>query len=516
MRGSLAPILVRAVSPELGFFLVLWLALMILPRHHFFGDPGSLWHIVAGQRMLSTGQLIRSDPFSFTHRGAPWVPQSWLAECGLALLHRIGGLDSIMAATMIGLAALYTWVLHRLLRAGLHPLLAALVVAMAIVGGAYHLHPRPHLLTLALLGCTFAALYDVEADRSPFQRLALLVPLFVFWANVHGGMVVGVFTVGLAALGWSLAWWIGAPTPVGRPGQIGALVGLVIASVLAALVNPYGLGLPRQWFSLMASPVLPRLIQEHFPMLQAGAAALAIVPIALVYLAALFGIRPRQLRVTWLIPLVWLALTWWRMRNGPLFAMVTAIALGDMLPAAGWVHWLSRRGSEVFRVQGPSPGGRNRGAGLSMFLLPGVLLLSSLAIQAAGIPVPVLGRGWAGLGARSNPIELLPDLRAYEHARTAGTPIFNEMFFGGFLIYCTPGLKVFIDDRCELYGDRWLVEYQDALTRDPARLDRWARQYGFDAALTETGSGFDRYLDRAPGWTTVTRTPKATFHRRID
>ena len=38
----------------------------------------------------------------------------------------------------------------------------------------------------------------------------------------------------------------------------------------------------------------------------------------------------------------------------------------------------------------------------------------------------------------------------------------------------------------------------------------------FDAALTETGSGFDRYLASAEGWAAVRRTPKASFYRRLD
>jgi hypothetical protein len=42
--------------------------------------------------------------------------------------------------------------------------------------------------------------------------------------------------------------------------------------------------------------------------------------------------------------------------------------------------------------------------------------------------------------------------RTYEGEHPDGTPIFNEVLFGGFLIYLTLGLRVFIDDRCELYG----------------------------------------------------------------
>jgi hypothetical protein len=126
----------------------------------------------------------------------------------------------------------------------------------------------------------------------------------------------------------------------------------------------------------------------------------------------------------------------------------------------------------------------------------------------------VLGRGWATLDRRYWPVDLLPELRAYERAHFQGTPIFNEMLFGGFLIYHTPGLRVFIDDRCELYGDEGLLAYAEALERDPARVDRWANEYGFDLALAATGSGFDRYLRQARGWTLVRETEAACLYRR--
>jgi hypothetical protein len=507
--------LVRLGRFELIFFLVLWLAFLILPRNHFFGDPGALWHIVAGERMLSSGALIRTDPFSFTQGGSPWVPQSWLAECVLALLHRIGGLDSIMAVTMIGLAWLYTWVAHRLRRAGLHPLLVVFIMAMAVTGGAYHLHPRPHLLTLAFLAWTFAALCDFEAGRIPLGRLFWLIPLFIVWTNVHGGMVTGVLTVALATVGWSLAWLGGMETPITRPQQILSLACLAILCALAALVNPYGVELPRVWFALIGSPVLPRIIQEHYSMLQAGTIALNVLPIAVFYLAALAGVPRAKLRVTWPIALAWLLLTWLRMRNGPLFAAMAALALGDLLPEACWVRWLTARGSAVFRIRPADSVPTEVAHGALWVGLPVVLVLIALGLQAAELRVPLIGRGWASLHADSNLVELLPELRAYEHSHSAGTPIFNEMEFAGFLIYSTPGLRVFIDDRCELYGDEFLLEYHRALVQDPARLELWARQYGFDAAVTGHGSGFDRFLATARTWAAVRRTPKASFFRRF-
>src|SRR5947209_2395091 len=108
---------------ETPFFLVIWLFLMLAGRGNAFRDPGSLWHIVVGERILQQRQLMYTDPFSFTCAGQPWIAQQWLGEVALALLHRLGGLDAILVFTSTLLAGLYTWVAHRMLRAGLHPLL---------------------------------------------------------------------------------------------------------------------------------------------------------------------------------------------------------------------------------------------------------------------------------------------------------------------------------------------------------------------------------------------------------
>ena len=72
-------------------FVALWLLLLLAGRSAMLHDPGSFWHVVAGQRMLATGQVLREDPFSFTFAGRPWVADQWLAECGMAAVHRLAG-----------------------------------------------------------------------------------------------------------------------------------------------------------------------------------------------------------------------------------------------------------------------------------------------------------------------------------------------------------------------------------------------------------------------------------------
>jgi hypothetical protein len=498
---------------ETGIFLGLWLGLMVFGRSQMFRDPGTLWHVVVGQRILSSACFVTTDPFSFTHAGRPWIAQKWLAECAMALVHQVSQLDGLLVATATLLAGLYTWAAHRLIRTGIHWVLALFFVALALGASAFNLNPRPHLATLVLLGWTFAFLCDFEAGRSPLARLFWLVPLFLVWANAHDGVLGGFATLGLTVAGWGLARMKGAAGPIAGSQQLLSLTVLVVLCGLAIAVNPYGLEAPRAGLALMGSPVLPRLIDEHGPLLARSTGPM-ILPMAVVFVVTLLGVRPLRPRVTWLVPLFWLGLAFTRIRHGPLFAITGLVALADLFPATCWAAWLVRAGSDLYRPLVDDPRPAPAGLDFSPALIPVGVVLTAVALQLGGVRAPVLGRGWATLDGRYWPVDLLPELRAYEQEHPDGTPVFNELLFGGFLIYHTPGLRVFIDDRCEIYGDEGLMAYSDALEHDPAQLDRWAREFGFELALTSTGSAFDRYLRQERGWTLVRETEAGSLYLR--
>ena len=85
--------------PSSLLFLAALLILLIAGRSAMLRDPGSFWHVVAGEKMLVAGQVIREDPFSFTRAGWPWVADQWLAECGMAAVHRVAGWDGLLLLT---------------------------------------------------------------------------------------------------------------------------------------------------------------------------------------------------------------------------------------------------------------------------------------------------------------------------------------------------------------------------------------------------------------------------------
>lgn len=524
----------RYFRTETVAFVTLWLLLLAAGRSRLLRDPGTFWHTVVGQDILATGELPRADRFSFTFEGQPWIASNWLGESLMAAVHAALGWDGLLLATVTLLAALYAWLAGRLARGGLAGFPTALLVGLAVAAAAHHFHVRTHLATLVAMPLTLALLCDVESGRAPLRRLGWLVPLFVAWTNLHGGVLAALAMVWVAAAGWCawrLAGWESAI--VGR--REGLLVcGVLACCGLALPINPYGLEMPRTWLRIVALD-LPDLIEEHAPLDLASPEGRMTLVVAALYLAALATLRRRP-RVAWLLPLLWLYLAAGRVRHAPLFALTATVALADLLPHTRFAGWLARRG--WLRTAAGDVGAlglagqREHHRDWRPALVPALLVLTAVVLQAAGASFPLVGRGWARLDSQRWPVELLPELqRLYAmetrelragafHASYEGMPanrparLFNSLGLGGFAIYHAPQWQVFIDDRCELFGGEFLREYARAERAAPQLIDRWADEYGFRVALVKAGSAFDRYLASSPDWSCAGRAPAATLYRR--
>lgn len=552
----------RYLSYPVLLFLILWIGLMIVGRASLFADPGVFWHTVLGGDVLNGLHLTTHDTFSYTNAGQPWLSLQWLADGGMAAAHAWGGWDTLLLTTATLLAAFYAWIGARLVRCGLHPILATAAVMVTIAASSHHFHARPHLGSILFLGLTFGLLCDVEAGRVRPVRLIWLVPLFVVWTNVHGGVLAGLASLGLVVAGWTtwhiaravcrrLNWQVddaAFPTPLTTPGQM-LMAWLVVASCAAALLlNPYGPAMIEAWLAILRMP-LTGLIVEHRALNIATPVGFVTAALGLAYLVLLVDtLRHRgwqHVRVTWLLPVVWMLLAWSRVRHGPLFAAVGAIAFAELLPYSRLAAWLTRfelftapsreasPAHDAAATQPPEPAQRtpvfNSAACWRAGVIPVCLIALALALQHLRVPVPVLGANWARIDDARWPMALLPELKDLEAeaiarrdvALAAGLPVtaaplrlFNALDYGGFLIYYTPGLKTFIDDRCELYGTEFLSRYVEAEQGQGQWINAWDRQYGFEAALVHAGSPLDRYLAQAPGWQLVRRAGSGALYRR--
>lgn len=487
-------------------FLAYWLLLLGGGRSSFLRDPGTFWHTTTGDLILHDGFLAH-DPYTFTFANSFWVPHQWLGEVGMALVHRAAGLDGLLATTTAVLAALFAWLTTRLLRTGLHPIAVVAVGGLALAASASHFHIRPHIATIVFLALLVAALQHVETNCLSLRWLWWLVPMFALWTNTHGGMLGGLMTLGLAGMGWVLWRLLRRPSPVGNWKDLAVLVGLGLGCGATAFANPYGFDLPRMWLDIMAMPQLPDIIQEHSRTDFSEPSTWPVIALAGIYLFALAGTKPRDWRVTWFLPLVWLIQAYARVRHAPLFAVTACVVLADLWPMTRWATWLAARRPDFY-----NPAGLPVRWSLVTTLTAALCLCVVVLLQTMGV-----GRGWAKLDPHHWPTELTAKLKEYEPRYATKNRMFNDYIDGGFVIYHAPGYKVFVDDRCEVFGGDWLVRFVEASYGDPTPvMASWEAQYGpFDFALTRTGTPFDKYFRARPEtWHAEETTPTATFYRR--
>jgi hypothetical protein len=395
----------------------------------------------------------------------------------------------------------------------MHPILAGVLTGGCVFAGAFHYFARPHMNTIVFLGWTMACLVDFDRGRVTAARLAGLIPLYIVWTNLHGGVLGGVLMLGLAVAGWGLLFLLGKDSPIKswRTGWL--LLGVLASCALTPFDSPFGMEMIHTWKRIVGSDVLKQVVSEHKPLDLTRAPDQVIFGLGLAYLALLAGTLPKRPRVTWLIPLVWFALSFKGIRQGPLFAITAAVTIADFWPHTVWHRLLKRYGDTVIQ----DPPDEEAGLGWQPYAIPALAVLAALLLQVSGVSAPLVGRGWARLDPLYNPTEPTARLREYRRTQGPDARIYSDANLGGYLLYHLPGMKIYMDDRFELYGDAWTADYVDMIWHHPERIEAVMNQYGLELALIVTGderTPLDLYLSGNDHWTELERTETTVLFRR--
>lgn len=513
----------RWFTSNTALFLGLWVILFIGGRSRFFQDPGTYWHVTTGNLIIKTGEFINKDPYTFTFPDTWWVPYQWLGEVVMSWVDRYTGFDGLLVGVVTLLAGLFTYLGARLKKAGFHWSMVAVFVTMALAASASHFHVRPHIITMIGFAILFTFLIEYDRQRITAQKLFWLIPIFIVWSNIHGGAMGGIGTTLLAIFGWMIEkplakYWGGEPAI--QHYRDYAILSLIGGGVLITpYIGPYGSDLPATWKLIYGMKGLPQIIKEHSPLPLDEWSGWAIITFGVVYLMLLASTWPTRPRVTWMLALFWLIMAYQRVRHGPLFAIAALAVIPDLFPKTSFATALLKKGSDLYEPQKVSPP-LSLDQQVKQWVIPTLLIAILLGLFAGGFI------SWASPPKTLWPEECLEELASRQYDNPKGTKIFCEYIYGGYLIYHTPGYKVFVDDRCEVFGDQFLLDYEKArlelLTGERDGIQYFAEledTFGrFDYALVATDGGFDKALKNHQGkkWQEIKRTPTAVLYKRID
>lgn len=425
------------------FVLLLFLGLLAMTLRPV-ADPDFWWHLRTGQQIIETGIIPRTDPFSFTHSGRPWVAHEWLSEVVIYSLYQWGDLPLLIVTFGLVITAAFGLVY---LRSPGKPYVAGFALLLGALASAPAWGVRPQMFSL-LLGSLFLYLLDrfQETDR---PGLLIQLPLItVLWVNLHAGFALGIFLIGAYAAVQAVRFLQAALTRDENRKKMalrrGGFLGLSMAAcLLAVLLNPNGMRMYTYPFETLASPSMQMFIQEwaspdfHLrewqPLLWLLLALLAAGSLARE------PVEPVHLLLT--LALGYFALR--SMRNVPLLVLA-AIPL------------LAAQATSLVRDR-PEVRGVNR---LGRWLNP---LLLAIAILAVGLRFALVLREQPVSERQSFPVRAVDWI---ERNRPAGN-LYNTYGWGGYIIWRLPDYPVFIDGRADLYGDRFIYDYLEVYRAEP-------------------------------------------------
>jgi hypothetical protein len=453
-------------------------ALLLAFGNQLLNDPDTLWQVTVGQWILDHHAVPKTDIYSFTMRGQPWISTQWLAQVIYAKAYAIAGWSGPVVVAASASAATFALLARNLIRRlGDSATLVFAAVALALT--APHLLARAHVLAMPVMLLWIGGLIDA-ADRREAPSLALL-PLIALWANLHGGFVFGLFFVAPAALDAVVNADATSRKALALRWAVFALTALA-----AACCTPYG------WNALLASQkilslgaALP-LITEWRPMDFGHVGAFELVLLFGIGLALHRGVRLPPMRILILLGLLHMALA--QGRAAEILALVAPMLLADAL-----ARELGRTELSV-SVSGVAP---LRGA---LSACVGVALVVGTAAYATPHRFEP--------NMRQSPVAAVAELKKLDVRR-----VFNDYDFGGYLI--ASGVPTFIDGRTELYGEKFFLDHNAASTlTEPDTLFRLLDDNRIEATLLRTQSPAARLLDHVDGWQKIYSDDIATIHLR--
>lgn len=402
-------------------------------------DSDFWWHLKTGQFIVEHHALPVPDPFAYTTAlASPAYPgeeatrhfnltHEWLSQVLVYFVYRAGGLAGVvllralLLAVFCACAGLIVWRRTRNFYASL-----AVALATAAVARGFTLD-RPYLWTFLLLALTILIL---DSNR----HLWLLPPLFLFWANCHGGFF----------LGWIAIAAYSAETLLRRrPDRTLYLAGA--SAILLSGVNPNGFHIIQILFYYRQSFLTSRLLEWQRPGLwPPGVFSVMLTAAA----GTLIWARQKVRLADWLLFAAFAAAAITAQRNIILIGFLAPILVISYLPVHRMATWAALAAASACAIFAGVSGG-------------------VFQFRAAEWQLP------------SGAADFLL-------AHHVSAPLFNTYEYGGYLMWrLWPAQRVFIDGRAlseSLFQDYVRILYNHDESGGPS-ADQLLDRYGVQAIV---------------------------------
>lgn len=467
------------------------------------------WNVKGGELMVQAGHVVNPDLLVWTPGREGYANSQWGAQVLFYWLYSLSPYLLLTARVLIVSATIGLLLALCRLRSG-SLRVASLAVLLTLLLVSTNQAMRAQLFAfLPFMGFLFLLALKEAQPR----WLVALIPIMLFWVNVHGSFVLGLLLMGCHVMADLWRW---VTRKKGKRPLVSREVlwqwACYMAAGLATLANPYFVGVYSSFVTVSSDPIIRSAITEWQPTSLRTAPGL-LFGISLVTMAVSLYVSKRRLGgAETLIVLVFAYLGFTALRNVLWWGLASAPVLATNM--AAWAdRWKLQRSGEY-----EHGGSTDRGlvkAGLPalnwaiMALLIGGALLFTPLWRTYNPLVPPASRTALHSDTPVEIGEFLAELSVPE-------PVFNHMEWGGYLGWrLYPRYRMFVDGRIEA---RQLRVWQDYLAISDGQSDplRSLDEYGVRTLILSKWfqSGLITQVETSGDWSKVYEDNKGVIYTR--
>jgi hypothetical protein len=458
-------------------------------------DPDFWFHLKTGEYITQKGVIPKTDLFSFTNFGKPWVAHEWLSGVIFYAIYSAIGLNGLVLVFAV-VTVLAFWIAFRY--AAVHPFIKGFAFLLSVWTVVPTIGVRPRVFTL-LLASIYLTLLSAYSRLGKGRAVWWLVPLMMVWVNLHAGFLIGIVLIVLTIVGMLLDSWASGENIRSLYPRLVTLVAVLLGCLLAAIVNPHG---PRIYlfpFEIFFSQVQQQLVTDWF---SPDFHDPTFFPLGLLILltTAALALSSRRARPSELLLLLTtLYATLKSSRHLAIFALVAGPLVADYLQT-----WLASTSYRQAFAQPPSLKSTGQ-----------TVLLTSVLLLPLAASVPKL-RTTVYAPPRQEIVSVpVAAVEYLKEKQIEGNTFTDPNIWGDYLIWALPENPVYIDGRIDMYGDQFVKEYLDLIWGITDWRGLFGR-YSVRVAIVRPKSPLNRQLKESTDWQQVFEDSMAVVFTKVD
>ncbi|OGG26626.1 hypothetical protein A2960_00445 [Candidatus Gottesmanbacteria bacterium RIFCSPLOWO2_01_FULL_39_12b] len=241
-------------------FIVVFTVSLYVPSDSDIG-----WHLKYGEYFFQNHRILKENIYTTMMPGYHWINSSWAIDLVTYLAFSKFGFYGLSVLGALVITGIF-YFLSRAFKLTFWEQAVLFPIILFLEKPLFEVSFRGQLITLLFIGILYAILKKFEEGKKYW--LIGIIPLFIFWSNLHGQFILGLSLLAL----WIAFYLVKLYLININQRKIKDLIKIAlvlmlifVSGIAATLINPFGLGIYQEALRHFGNP-LQQFIIEWLPL----------------------------------------------------------------------------------------------------------------------------------------------------------------------------------------------------------------------------------------------------------